>query len=253
MTQELLARVAGLEERLRLLEGSTQSPSSSSSSSSSASSSMSTILFSPETEAKGRSLNRSLTELTENNATIESNNQDVNKKTSEDESNESDGETQSSYESIYAEVKKPKALKTEVINSAAPVKPPRDFTVVNTLELENNKIDCVKVTEREIPRAVSTEKLNNMAKFKWLVETSGVKNDPNPANRFLKRQLQHSRSWQGSHSFGDILEEEESNEDDDDSSVCPESICSEPVTSRHPPLQHSFSFPLPLQDTVQQF
>ena len=92
-----------------------------------------------------------------------------------------------------------------------------------------------------------------MAKFKWLVETSGVKNDPSPANRFLKRQLQHSRSWQGSNSFGDILEEEESNDDDDGSSVCPESICSEPVTSRHPPLQHSFSFPLPLQDTVQQF
>ena len=252
MTQELLARVAGLEERLRLLEGSTQS---SSSSSSSASSSMSTILFSPEadTEAKGRSLNRSLTELTENNATIESNNQDVNNKTCEDGSDES--EIQSSYESIYAEVKKPKALKTEVINSAAPMKPPRDFTVVNTLEMENDKIDLVKVTEREIPRAVSTEKLNNMAKFKWLVETSGVKNDPNPANRFLKRQLQHSRSWQGSHSFGDILEEEESgdNDDDDGSSVCPESICSEPVTSRHPPLQHSFSFPLPLQDRIFQY
>ena len=47
VTQELLARVAGLEERLRLLEGSTQSPSSSSSS---ASSSMSTILFSPGAE-----------------------------------------------------------------------------------------------------------------------------------------------------------------------------------------------------------
>ena len=241
--------MAGLEERLRLLEGSTQSPSSSSSS---ASSSMSTILFSPEAEAKGRSLNRSLTELTENNATIESNNQDVNKKTSEDRSDETDGEIQSSYESIYAEVKKPKPLKTDVIN-AAPVKPPRDFTVVNTLKMENNKIDCVKVTEREIPRAVSTEKLNNMAKFKWLVETSKVKNDPSPGNRFLKRQLQHSRSWQGSHSFGDILEEEESGDDDDGSSVCPESICSEPVTSRHPPLQHSFSYPLPLQDRVQQF